>query len=413
MVYAPNALEEIPRALCSFTNGRHVGIVADQRTWRVAGERALESLEADGWRAQDIVLPDPEHGSPICDDATYAWLNRELPSVDIALAVGCGVVNDLVKWLAFDRDIPYAVVPTAATMNGFTAANVAPTLKGVKSILFARAPVAVFTAPSIIADAPSSLTAAGLGDVIAKPISTADWILNQFFHGEYFCQFCSELINGLEPLYFDRPEAIRDRQPGAIQALFDALLYSGIAMTIVGTSAPASGGEHLLSHTLDMMSGVDGVPHDLHGRQVGVGTLFASALYERIFRVETPALRALPPDIDGSLWGKLSGAVREQYALKKPLLETMRAKLQDPQAWQTFRAAAQPHVRSPQQIKDCLRDAGAAHTHPDIQCSRDRLRNALSHMHEIRKRPTVVDLAWLLGILPEATDAITDQWLSD
>ena len=48
-------------------------------------------------------------------------------------------------------------------------------------------------------------------------------------------------------------------------------------MTMAETSAPASGGEHLISHSLDMMSSIDGQPHDLHGRQVGIGTILAAA----------------------------------------------------------------------------------------------------------------------------------------
>ena len=59
-------------------------------------------------------------------------------------------------------------------------------------------------------------------------------------------------------------------------------------MTLQGSSLPASGGEHLVSHTLDMMSHVDGVPHDLHGRQVGVSTILVAAMYERALAIETP-----------------------------------------------------------------------------------------------------------------------------
>ncbi|UCG59172.1 MAG: iron-containing alcohol dehydrogenase, partial [Phycisphaerales bacterium] len=275
-----------------------------------------------------------------------------------------------------------------------------------------RPPLAVFAIPSIIAEAPFELTAAGLGDTIAKPVSTADWILNHLFCGEYFCRYCSEMINALEPYYFDRPEDIKNRRPTAIEALFNALLYSGIAMTIVGTSAPASGGEHMLSHTLDMMSGVDGVAHDLHGRQVGLGTLFASALYDRIFQIDTPDPCSLPPDIDRAFWGRLAENVHQQYEQKKPAIQTLRERLTDGGSWRQFLTACRSQVRPPDQIKNCLRAAGAAHTFSDIGCSRERLLAAIGHMHEIRKRPTIVDLAWILGILPGAADEIVDRWLT-
>jgi glycerol-1-phosphate dehydrogenase [NAD(P)+] len=412
LVYAEDALERLPEVLGSLVDGRRVVLVADQRTWDIAGERARHALEHSGWSAHHIIVPDADRGSPVCDDITHDWLNNRLAPADIALAVGCGVINDLTKWSAFEHDLPYAVVATAATMNGFTAANVAPAVKGVKTIIPARPPLAVLAVPSVIVNAPFELTAAGLGDTIAKPVSTADWLLNHIFHGEYFCRYCSEIINALEPYYLDRPEDIRNRRPAAIEALFNALLYSGIAMTIVGTSAPASGGEHLLSHTLDMMSGIDGAAHDLHGRQVGLGAIFASAVYDRIFRIETPNCNRFPPDIDSTFWGSLAENVRQQCDQKKPMLQTMCEKLTDGRTWQAFLAASRHQVRSPSQIKNCLESAGAAHTFADIGCSRERLLAAVLHMHEIRKRPTIIDLAWILGILPGAADEIIDQWLA-
>jgi glycerol-1-phosphate dehydrogenase [NAD(P)+] len=325
--YADDALTRLPEVLDSIVQGSGIVLVADKRTWAIAGEDASKILEQTGWQVQHIIVPDTETGGPVCDEPTHAWLNDRMPPADIALAVGSGVINDLTKWSAFDKNIPYAVFATAATMNGYTAANVAPTIKGVKSLIRARAPLAVFAIPSIIVDAPFELTASGLGDTIAKPVSTADWIFNNKFCDESFCRYCSQIINSLEPYYFEHPKDIINRKPAAIEALFNALLYSGIAMTIIGTSAPASGGEHLLSHTLDMMTSIDGVEHDLHGRQVGLGTIFASALYERIFEIDYPVCHPYPDDIDSKFWGPLAGSVREQYEQKTPTLRTICEKL--------------------------------------------------------------------------------------
>ncbi|MBN1806486.1 MAG: iron-containing alcohol dehydrogenase [Sedimentisphaerales bacterium] len=412
LIYSNDALAQLPEILSSLIDGRRAVLVADRRTFDVAGCNAQNALEEKGFSVHKIIVPDTDHGSPVCDDTTHNWLNDQFPPADIALAVGSGVINDLTKWSAFEHDIPYVVVATAATMNGYTAANVAPTIDGVKTLIRARSPLAVFAVPSTIINAPRELTSAGLGDTIAKPVSTADWLFNHIFCDEHFCRYCSEIINSLESYYFDRPQDIKSRRPDAVEALFNALLYSGIAMTVIGTSAPASGGEHLLSHTLDMMSTVDGVPHDLHGRQVGIGTLFAAAVYERILQIDTPKTSPLPPDIDITFWGGIAENVRQQYEQKKPLLNAIREKLTDVKTWNKFTAAARRQVRSPRQIKDCLRNAGAAHTFEDIKCSRQRFLSAALHMHEIRKRPTIIDLAWLLGILPHAANQIIDNWLT-
>ncbi|MHC4204085.1 MAG: iron-containing alcohol dehydrogenase [Planctomycetota bacterium] len=411
IIYTDDALLRLPEVLDSFVSGRRIVLVADKRTWAIAGKLAKETLEKTGWSVHYIIVPDTDKGGPVCEDITHEWLNDRMPAGDIALAVGTGVINDLTKWSAYEKDIPYAVFATAATMNGFTAANVAPTIKGVKSLIRARAPLAVFAIPSIITEAPFELTAAGLGDTIAKPVSTADWIFNNMFCGESFCRYCSEIINSLEPYYLDCPSDIRSRKPDAIEALLNALLYSGIAMTIIGTSAPASGGEHLFSHTLDMMTSIDGIEHDLHGRQVGLGTIFASALYERIFKIEKPLCHTYPEDIDDKFWGHLAGNVREEYEQKKPIIRTISEKLANGKTWDEFLAVTRQQVRSPAQIKNCLKTAGAAHTFADIGCSRERILNAALHMHQIRKRSTIIDLAWILGILPGAAEEIIDRWL--
>ena len=412
LVYAEDALEQLPAVLGEFIAGNSIVLVADERTLDIAGRAAGAILEWAGWSVRQIIVPDIASGGPSCDDITHSWLKEQFKPADVALAVGCGVINDLTKWSAYEHNLPYAVVATAATMNGFTAANVAPTIEGVKTLITAGPPVAVFAIPSILIRAPYELTASGLGDTIAKPMSTADWLLNHIFCDEYFCRYCSEIINSLETYYLDHPKDIKNRKPRAIEALYDALLYSGIAMTIVGTSAPASGGEHLLSHTLDMMSSNDGIAHDLHGRQVGLGTIFAAALYDRVLKIRNPKLYLMPSGIDADFWGTRAENVRDQYEQKMSVIRIIGQKLKDEKIWRSFSNAAGEQVRPPGKIKECLKIAGAAHTFADIGCSRERFLTAASHMHEIRKRPTIVDLAWMLGILPDAAVDITNTWLT-
>jgi len=338
-------------------------------------------------------------------------LFAELPKADFFLAVGSGVINDLSKWVAFDRHIPYAVVATAASMNGYTAANVATCIKGVKGLFFARSPFAVFAEPQVIIEAPFELTAAGFGDQMAKPISTADWIMNNFLFDEYFCPTCSELITNLETKYMAHPEMIKARDPESVQSLFQSLLYSGITMSLVGSSAPASGGEHMLSHTLDMISLIYQKPHDLHGKQVGLGCIFTAALYEKILEIKTPTWTSLPAEIDRDFWGPLADAVAHEYTQKQQPLQMMQDKLSDLHTWQLFLDQLKPRLRSPQQIKDALQAAGAVHCIAELKCSAEQVLAALQHQHEIRKRVTVIDLAWSLGLLPECIDDITQAWL--
>lgn len=396
---------------------RRVAVVADARTWAVCGENASVALAEAGLVTDQIIVPDERRSGPVCDERTLAALVTKLRQAkrDLVVAVGSGVISDLCKWASFELDLPYIVMATAASMNGYAAANVAPQVAGVKVLVRARPPLMVAAEPAVIEQAPHEMTAAGFGDTIAKYQSAADWAMNHLLLDEYYCDFCRGMTTDLDHRYLDPPEDIKDRRSDAVKGLFEALFWSGVAMTLVGTSAPASGGEHLLSHTLDMMAAVRNHEHDLHGRQVGLGTLLSAALYQRILAIESPEPVRLPPVIDAGFWATptVCAAVTEQYQTKQQVLETVRQRIARAKTWDELRRVLAGKVKTPQTIRDWLRRAGAASGMADIGCPRERMRSAVLHLHEIRSRFTVVDLAWLVGVLPDAADELVDEWLAN
>jgi glycerol-1-phosphate dehydrogenase [NAD(P)+] len=416
-VYQAGAVGQLPEMVRQYGGGSgRVAVVADVRTWDICGAKAHDVLKGAGLDTVRVIVPDGDRAGPVCDEATFQGLVERLRDArpGIVVAVGSGVINDLCKWTAFEMGLPYLVVATAASMNGYSAANVAPTVAGVKVLIEARPPAVVLAEPAVIEQAPHEMTTAGFGDAIAKFQSNADWIVNHALLGEYYCKFCAGIAGDLEPLYLDRPEDIRDHKAEAVKGLFEALFRTGLAMTLVGTSAPASGGEHLLSHTLDMMAAARGGTHDLHGRQVGLGTLLSAALYRRVLAVENPALAQTPTKVDREFWmvPTVVDAVTRQYQAKQPSLKQVRRKLAELPTWDRLRERLAAEVKSPETIQDWLRRAGAAVSIADIGCSRERIREAVLHMHEIRRRFTIVDLAWLLGVLPGAVDDLIDEWLA-
>ncbi len=414
VIYAPNALAQLPDVAVQWTPapGRRAVVLMDVRTRAVGGAAAAAALRERDWQVTEIVVPDSAAGGPVCDDRTHDWLLPQMESADIVVPVGSGVLSDLGKWTAFDLDVPYVSFGTAASMNGYASANVAATVKGVKTLLRGRAPRVVLADPAVIRDAPYEMTAAGLGDILAKSVSSADWRLNHVLFGDYFCDRSVSLIAEIEPLYFDHPEDVRQRKPAALEALFHGLLLTGVAMTMAETSAPASGGEHLISHTLDMMSALDGQPHDLHGRQVGVGTVLTSELYRRILALESPdfshAERSIA--VDRAFWGRMGDEVASHYAQKVARIRQAAATLSRGDTWDRVREDIQPYLRPPARIRGCLEQAGAAFRAEQIGCSRERLLTACHHAHEIRSRFTVIDLARLLGLLPQAAEEIVEAW---
>ncbi|MBI2440102.1 MAG: iron-containing alcohol dehydrogenase [Lentisphaerae bacterium] len=412
VVYSEQAIQQLPALLAAHLAGKRINLVADQRTYPLIGRECAAVLNRAGLTVQTFIVPDTPEGRPVCDDLTRDTLSARLPSGDGLLAVGSGAISDLVKWLACDLKCPYAVVPTAASMNGYASNNIAPTIGGIKRILSGTVPRVIATTPSVIEQAPRELTSAGLGDVLAKPVSITDWKLNQVLFAEYYCPRAAQLISSLEGAYSARPEAIRAREPPAIAALFQALIYSGIAMTMAETSFPASGGEHLVSHALDMTAQIHGAPHDYHGRQVGLGTIFACALYERVLEIERPRFQFRAEATDQAYWQSLTGAVETEHALKRRKAQQAVQRLEDERAlWDNLRATLQPMTRPAAAIKQCLRSAGAAHRIADIGCSRERFLASVLHAHQMRARYTILDLAWAVGVLPQAAEEIAEEYL--
>lgn len=418
-LYTNGLAEQIPFLLREngvLPDQTRIVIVADKRTREVYGETVWKCLGEFRNRSFCLV-PDRYNSDPVCDRDTMRWLKEQVgeKSADFLLAVGSGVINDLCKWASFELDLPYGVIATAASMNGYAAANVAPTIDGVKVLIRARPPVFVGADPSVIEHAPFDMTEAGFGDTLAKFMSGADWWMNHFLFDEYYCGFCSGMLDSIEQTLLARPEKIAQQDPEALRTLFEALFWSGAAMTLVGSSAPASGGEHLLSHTLDMVSSIRHGRHDLHGRQVGLGTIFSAALYERILSIEDPVFVVTPDQIDPDYWAQpnVISAVAEQYEQKKLFFETSAEKLSFQENWKILRNGLKNKVKSPVQIRQLLKTAGAAYTVEQIGCTRQQFLQAVVHMHEIRKRFTVVDLAWLLGILPGEAEEIVDHYMME
>ena len=416
VIYHRDAFESIPALIRKITAGQRCLVIADTRTYLIAGVEIAGILKASGFTAECFVVPDSDGESPAADDKTRDLLLAKACPADFYVAVGSGVINDLVKWLAHLRQKPYLAAATAASMNGYGSANVAATVDGLKTLIQATAPKAVVARTDIIIKAPPELTGAGLGDVLAKPVSSADWKLNQFLFKDYYCQFSVDLLKNLEPVYLDNPQKIRDREEQGFEALFMALFYSSVAMTVTGTSAPASGAEHLISHTLDILAGRDRLRHDLHGRQVGVCSILMAALYEKVMAIDKPLFRKPLTQVDETFWGELTPVVESEYQKKLPRMDQALELLTRPDTWNALRSHVAPHLIPARKLKQCLETAGAAHRYADIRFNqiplpRDFFVSVVCHANQMRSRFTILDLAAMLGILDEEIETLIKRWL--
>jgi glycerol-1-phosphate dehydrogenase [NAD(P)+] len=412
ILYSESVYQKLPLLAWKLIGKANVAVLMDQRTRLAAGHLAVSELNQAGFKVKEILIPDPATGkTPICDDVTKENVEKQIVETDWILGVGSGVINDLGKWLAYDTRAPYISLATAASMNGYATVNIAPTLKGMKSLAFAKPPVAVVSSPSLLLKAPYKMTTAGLGDVLAKSISTADWRLNHILFGDYFCEKSAAIVAEIEPLYLDNPERIAAKNKRSFKALFHSLLLTGLAVNMARDTIAASGGEHLISHCLDMMSAIDGEPHDLHGRQVGIGTILMAELYKRVLSVENPDLSTDLFSSDFSKWGPLEGFVKANYKKKLNRIDLAKHKISSGATWDNIRQELASIPRSPQLISDCLIKAKAATRAEDINCTRNRLLEAFLRARAIRSRFTVIDIAYMLGILPGKVAEIIESWV--
>src|SRR5690606_37709578 len=101
----------------------------------------------------------------------------------------------------------------------------------------------------------------------------------------------ARLLDDAYDALLDRAADIGAATPEGIGLLMRTILLSGFTMAIAGTSAPASGGEHLVSHYWDMEQHCRGLAlFGLHGTQVGVATRLSAILFERLAALPQSAI---------------------------------------------------------------------------------------------------------------------------
>lgn len=216
------------------------------------------------------------------DNMNVACLSERIEDeADVLIAVGAGTIHDLTRYIAFEKDIPFISVPTAASVDGFVSTVAAMTWYGLKKTLTAKAPIFVLADTDIFSKAPYRLTASGISDLMGKYTALADWKISHMITGEYFCpriyKLEMEAVMAVESIL----EEIKLGNEECMEKLMYALILSGLAMQMIGNSRPASGAEHHISHLWEMS--VINEPVDaLHGEKVSVGLILCLEKYEKI-----------------------------------------------------------------------------------------------------------------------------------
>ena len=288
-------VSEVPKMVAAMGKKKPF-VVCDDNTWKVAGERVDAILTTAGVDHTVYIVPlerpDSARVAPAEWETGGIIMNFD-PSCDMLLAVGSGVINDLCKVAAHATGRPSAVVGTAPSMDGYASNSSSMELNHVKVSLYNHGPEGILLDSEILAQAPMRMLWAGLGDMVAKYIAVCEWRISHLVTGEYFCEDIAELMRAALRKLMAVSDRITARDPDAIASIAEGLVLAGIGMAYAEISRPASGLEHYFSHMWEMMALERGVPYDLHGIQVGVGTLLTMKIYRKLLADGTRPDRAV------------------------------------------------------------------------------------------------------------------------
>ncbi len=412
VVVEPGAMARTGEILSSLTDGRTAVAVADETTFGLAGDVVTSSLEASGIAVQPPVILDdaPRLHADSAQVAVVRSALEDAPAGTIPVALGSGTLNDLTKRAAFEIGVPYIVVGTAASMDGYTASGASLVQDGFKTTLPCDAPIAVVSDPDLLADAPVPMTASGYGDLAGKVTAGADWLLADAVGVEPIQPDIWAMVQ--HPLHraLRDPGALRRRDVAAVEQLFLGLVMTGLAIQATGSSRPASGSEHQFSHLWEM--------RDLevsHGFKVAFGTLWSTHIYEAVL---TRSVQEIDWEGAGDRWPDLEQQeeevrahiddpvmvtralveVRAKY-VPKEILRARLATLRD--EWAALHQRLRAQLIPSSELRDLLQRAGCPVTPEEIGLTPGQVRESVIAARQIRRRYTVLDLVLELGIRDE------------
>lgn len=417
-------LEEVPVEVCyvgedaaeelaDFARGRcgtRGLVISDENTRAAAGEAPLRALRDAGKNLAEKVFP----GGPLDATDTLAQQVAGLgEDADFYVAIGSGTLCDLAKAAGTQQQKPVLLFATAASMNGYTSGIVALKVRGLKRTLPCKPAEGVFAHPRVVAAAPPRMAAAGVADFLSKCSSSADWLAGYRLRGGFYTDRPRRIVEGIQDRLFQEAPRVGAGDPEAVAVALEALLLSGFGMIVAGSSAPASGGEHLISHYIDMKHAMHHTGHDLHGVQVGVATVYTLELWERVLSLDPasidPAALAAAHLSQDTIrqtvfedWGEEVGAeVWQQWCEKAldtaALEEEIRRFAMN---FETLREELQKDLVPSRVVAKCIEQSGGPTRAEGMTAPVSEYERGRRHARYLRNRFTILDLAAELGVGP-------------
>jgi len=306
VVTGPGVLEQLPAVIAELDLPERGLIVCDSNTLKIAGRQVNEYLEIGGHQMKKIVVEG-------ANSQELLRVEDAVDGIDFLIGVGGGRPIDLAKQAGFNKNIPFVSIPTAASHDGFGSARSSIRQAGRKTSMQAIPPIAVVADTTIISRAPFRLLAAGVGDIVSNQTAVLDWRLDG--QKADYSEYAAALSEMAAQLVEDGIEKVASGTEEGVRLVVKALISSGVAMSIAGTSRPASGGEHKFSHWLDANSDNPA----LHGEQCGLGSIVTMYLHGGDWEKIRDTLKAVNAPINSKGLGMDDGMVLSAFINSKEI----------------------------------------------------------------------------------------------
>ncbi len=246
--------------------GRKKVVVASGSNVRLKVRDAVDSALGSRATWVEVVAADTENVERVM---------RASAGSGCVVGIGGGKSVDVGKLAAFRKHLPFYSVPTSASHDGISSPFAS--LKGLDRpySVMAKPPVGILADIDVIASAPRRLLSSGCGDLVSKLTAVKDWQLASRVTGEYYGSYAASLALMSAHVVLDGSNRIRRFGRDSVRDLVEALISTGVAAGIAGSSRPCSGSEHLFSHYLDLLAPDSG----LHGEKCGIGTIMMAKLH--------------------------------------------------------------------------------------------------------------------------------------
>lgn len=407
----------------SFIHDLPVLIISDENTEKAAGNDFIKFCRKNN------ILIEKEFVFPAEPELTADYKNIETllslfnTNSAVPVAIGSGTINDLVKRAAFEAGRKYAVIATAASVDGYASDGAAILYKGLKQTLPCSAPTFIGADPSVLKNAPIEMASSGYADLIAKNPAGADWIIADSVGLDQIVPEVWQLIQGNLRGWVANPDKIMKKDKEAFGRVFKGLTVSGFAMQFMKRSRPVSGAEHLMSHIWEMNNHTYKGKHISHGFKVAIGSLASVALMETMIQWEltddviAEALEKWPTwenrknDVEDKFRGMaalddLLVINKDKYINKDQLAKRLELLSQN---WTELKKLIKTHLIPYGEYKRKLKQAGCPVSPEEIGLTRDLVVETYIPAQMMRDRYSILDLAYETGMLGLCSYEILDS----